>query len=280
LYNKPNLLFLTAVRSYKLAKKIAILTPKIQGPTHTKRLEAAWKVSWREIEEKYRSGSVYTNQEIANIESENKFVLPDDLKRYLTTVSNDIWGDPFVLDDFNYDVGHLCEIPLNVSTFAGYTCPYVEQGFSCRNCSPPLHDLNTWYYWREGLTDDEWDNMPECNPNITRGMLYIGPNYDGRQDWIVINASDPSNYGTVWECNAQEELFYIADSFSDYLMNVLRSRIVRPRKVPIKPEHVVWANNIGPDRLVDEIHLNWDNFNMYEAFLGPQNINNNAAPNA
>lgn len=70
LYHKSNLLFLVAVRSYKLAKKIAVLTPKLQDTIHTKRLEAVWKVSWREIE-KYSTGEVYTNEQIALIERKN-----------------------------------------------------------------------------------------------------------------------------------------------------------------------------------------------------------------
>lgn len=30
-------------------------------------------------------------------------------------------------------------------------------------------------------------------------MAEIGPNYNSRQDFIVLNAEDPANYGTVWE---------------------------------------------------------------------------------
>ena len=71
-------------------------------------------------------------------------------------------------------------------------------------------------------------------------MICIGPRHNNRQDYIVLNAVE--NYGTIWEKNTEGELFYIADSFSDYIMSILRGHIKRSQYNYIEPR---WTNNIG-----------------------------------
>lgn len=75
-----------------------------------------------------------------------------------------------------------------------------------------------------------------------------------------------------------DELFYVADSFSDYIMTVLRGHIVRPRKVkkPKNPDYPRWVNNIGPQLLIEEIHLDWGDWDNDTIVAN----DNNAAPTA
>lgn len=256
LYQRHNLLFLVAVRSYTLAKKVAILTPKLQGSVHTKRLEAAWKVRWCEIEEKYSTDDVMKDIQIEILENAWKVKFPEDMKKYLKTVSSSIWGERFGIVNFSKIP---CEIPPNMSIFTGYECPYKSQGLDCKECSKP-DSFGSYIYWRDGFTDEEWRDMPECKPDITRGMANIGPTYYDYQDYIVLNASDPVNYGTVWERNisGNSKLIYLADSFGDYLMMILRGHLVRKVKTDNFNYGILdWTNNINP--MAREIlRLDWD----------------------